>query len=174
MIESMKIRKGLVFTLPIEPNQVIGAASSVIKMYIYKIGEGQYALINMYPLRLKVVNVDKSIVECNIIEDEYNEPYRENIPIQFEVIAKNGTIVSEEKAEMVNHPDHYAWLKKLCDIEPIDICRHLDFNCGSAVKYLLRKGKKEMNLSEREQRIQDLSKAIFYLQDEIDMMKKGK
>lgn len=90
------------------------------------------------------------------------------------MIAKNGTIVSEEKAEMVNHPDHYAWLKKLCDIEPIDICRHLDFNCGSAVKYLLRKGKKEMNLSEREQRIQDLSKAIFYLQDEIDMMKKGK
>lgn len=143
-------------------------------MYIYKIGEGQYALINMYPLRLKVVNVDKSIVECNIIEDEYNEPYRDNIPIQFEVIAKNGTIVSEEKAEMVNHPDHYAWLKKLCDIEPIDICRHLDLNCGSAVKYLLRKGKKEMNLSEREQRIQDLSKAIFYLQDEIDMMKKGK
>lgn len=143
-------------------------------MYIYKIGEGQYALINIYPLRLKVVNVDKSIVECNIIEDEYNEPYSENIPIQFEVIAKNGTIVSEEKAEMVNHPDHYVWLKKLCDIEPIDICRHLDFNCGSAVKYLLRKGKKEMNLSEREQRIQDLSKAIFYLQDEIDMMKKGK
>lgn len=143
-------------------------------MYIYKIGEGQYALINMYPLRLKVVNVDKSIVECNIIEDEYNEPYQENIPIQFEVIAKNGTIVTEEKAEMVNHPDHYAWLKKLCDIEPIDICRHLDFNCGSAVKYLLRKGKKEMNLSEREQRIQYLSKAIFYLQDEIDMMKKGK
>ena len=143
-------------------------------MYIYKIGEGQYALINIYPLRLKVVNVDKSIVECNIIEDEYNEPYSENIPIQFEVIAKNGTIVSEEKAEMVNHPDHYAWLKKLCDIEPIDICRHLDFNCGSAVKYLLCKGKKEMNLSEREQRIQDLSKAIFYLQDEIDMMKKGK
>ena len=136
-------------------------------MYIYKIGEGQYALINIYPLRLKVVNVDKSIVECNIIEDEYNEPYSENIPIQFEVIAKNGTIVSEEKAEMVNHPDHYAWLKKLCDIEPIDICRHLDFNCGSAVKYLLRKGKKEMNLSEREHRIQDLSKAIFYLQDEI-------
>lgn len=143
-------------------------------MYIYKIGEGQYALINMYPLRLKVVNVDKSIVECNIIEDEYNEPYQENIPIQFEVIAKNGTIVTEEKAEMVNHPDHYAWLKKLCDIDPIDICRHLDFNCGSAVKYLLRNGKKEMNLSEREQRIQDLSKAIFYLQDEIDMMKKGK
>lgn len=130
----MKIRKGLVFTLPIEPNLVIGTICD-LKIYIYNIGEGKYALINIYPLRLKVVNVDKSIVECNIIEDEYNEPYSENIPIQFEVIAKNGTIVSEEKAEMVNHPDHYAWLKKLCGIEPIDICRHLDFNCGSAVKY---------------------------------------
>lgn len=169
----MKIRQGLVFTLPIEPNQVIGIGN-YNKIYVYNIEEGKYALINVCPLRLKVIKVDKSIVECNIIADEYNIPYKKNIPIQFEEIAKNGTIVTEEKEEMVNHPNHYAWLKELCGIEPIDICRHLDFNCGSAVKYLLRKGKKEMNLSEREQRVQDLSKAIFYLQDEIDMIKKSK
>lgn len=173
MIESMKIHKGLVFTLPIEPNQVIVIGKNN-KMYIYNIEKGKYALINVYPLRLKVIKVDKSIVECNIIADEYNLSYEKNIPIQFEEIAKNGTIVTEEKEEMVNHPNHYAWLKELCGIEPIDICRHLDFNCGSAVKYLLRKGKKEMNLSEREQRVQDLSKAIFYLQDEIDVIKKSK
>lgn len=173
MIESMKIRKGLVFTLSIEPNQVITIGNNN-KMYIYNIEESKYALFNVYPLRLKVIKVDKSIVECNIITDEYNLPYKKNIPIQFEEIAKNGTIVTEEKEEMVNHPNHYAWLKELCGIEPIDICRHLDFNCGSAVKYLLRKGKKEMNLSEREQRVQDLSKAIFYLQDEIDVIKKSK
>ena len=173
MIESMKIRKGLLFTLSIEPEQVIGA-NFRMKIYIYNIGEGKYALVNMYPLRLKVVSIDKSIVECNIIADEYNIPYKNNIPIQFEEIAKNGTIVTEEKEEMVNHPNHYAWLNELCGIEPIDICRHLDFNCGSAIKYLLRKGKKEKNLSEREQRVQDLSKAIFYLQDEIDMIKKSK
>lgn len=169
----MKIRQGLVFTLPIEPNQVITIGNNN-KIYVYNIEEGKYALINVCPLRLKVIKVDKSIVECNIIADEYNIPYKKNIPIQFEEIAKNGTIVTEEKEEMVNHPNHYAWLKELCGIEPIDICRHLDFNCGSAVKYLLRKGKKEMNLSEREQRVQDLSKAIFYLQDEIDMIKKSK
>jgi hypothetical protein len=173
MIESMKIREGLVFTLPIEPNQVIVIGNNN-RIYVYNIEEGKYALINVCPLRLKVIKVDKSIVECNVIEDEYNLPYEKNIPIQFEEIAKNGTIVTEEKEEMVNHPNHYAWLKELCGIEPIDICRHLDFNCGSAVKYLLRKGKKEMNLSEREQRVQDLSKAIFYLQDEIDMIKKSK
>jgi hypothetical protein len=173
MIESMKIREGLVFTLPIEPNQVIVIGNNN-RIYVYNIEEGKYALINVCPLRLKVIKVDKSIVECNTIADEYNIPYKENIPIQFEEIAKNGTAITEEKEEMVNHPNHYAWLKELCGIEPIDICRHLDFNCGSAVKYLLRKGKKEMNLSEREQRVQDLSKAIFYLQDEIDMIKKSK
>lgn len=169
----MKIREGLVFTLPIEPNQVIVIGNNN-RIYVYNIEEGKYALINVCPLRLKVIKVDKSIVECNTIADEYNIPYKENIPIQFEEIAKNGTAITEEKEEMVNHPNHYAWLKELCGIEPIDICRHLDFNCGSAVKYLLRKGKKEMNLSEREQRVQDLSKAIFYLQDEIDMIKKSK
>ena len=173
MIESMKIREGLVFTLPIKPNQVIVIGKNN-KMYVYNIEIDKYALINVCPLRLKVIKVDKSIVECNIIEDEYNLPYEKNILIQFEEIAKNGTIITEEKEEMVNHPNHYAWLKELCGIEPIDICRHLDFNCGSAIKYLLRKGKKEMNLSEREQRVQDLSKAIFYLQDEIDVIKKSK
>lgn len=169
----MKIRKGLVFTLPIEPNQVITIGNNN-KMYIYNIKESKYALFNVCPLRLKVIKVNKSTVECNIIADENNTPFKENIPIQFEEIAKNATIVTEEKEEMVNHPNHYAWLKELCGIEPIDICRHLDFNCGSAIKYLLRKGKKEMNLSEREQRVQDLSKAIFYLQDEIDMIMKSK
>ena len=173
MIESMKIRKGLVFTLPIEPGMV-AHVNDELEIYTYNIGEERYSLANILPLRLKVIKVDKSIVECNIIADEYNIPYKKNIPIQFEEIAKNGTIVTEEKEEMVNHPNHYAWLKELCGIEPIDICRHLDFNCGSAVKYLLCKGNKEMNLSEREQRVQDLSKAIFYLQDEIDMIKKSK
>lgn len=38
MIESMKIREGLVFTLPIEPSQVIGANCD-LKIYIYNIGE---------------------------------------------------------------------------------------------------------------------------------------
>lgn len=169
----MKIREGLVFTLPIEPSMVVHV-NDELEIYTYNIGEERYSLANILPLRLKVIKVDKSIVECNIIADEYNIPYKKNIPIQFEEITKNGTIVTEEKEEMANHPNHYAWLKELCGIEPIDICRHLDFNCGSAIKYLLRKGKKEMNLSEREQRVQNLSKAIFYLQDEIDMIKKSK
>ena len=172
MIESMKIRKGLVFTLPIEPENVIKDEVCDVTEYIYKIRGKAYSFRGIYPLQLKVAKVLNATVLCNAVEDK--NAFEIDIPIPFEEIAKNGTIVTEEKEEMVNHPNHYAWLKELCGIEPIDICRHLDFNCGSAIKYLLRKGKKEMNLSEREQRVQDLSKAIFYLQDEIDVIKKSK
>lgn len=171
MIESMKIRKGLAFTLPIEPSEVKGKDCDKTE-YIYKIGKEYYQFYNNYPLKLKVVKVLNATVLCNATEDK--NAFGIDIPIPFEEIAKNGTATKEEKEEMVNHPNHYAWLKELCGIEPIDICRHLDFNCGSAIKYLLRKGKKEMNLSEREQRVHDLSKAIFYLQDEIKMLENQK
>lgn len=83
-------------------------------------------------------------------------------------------IDEKNKCNNVEHPSHYAWLKELCGVEPLDICRHLDFNCGSILKYMLRKGKKEMNLNERQQRIQDLRKAKVYLEDEIRMLENQK
>lgn len=85
----------------------------------------------------------------------------------YGTVAKTGTTPTKEQ---VNHPSHYAWLKELCGVEPLDICRHLDFNCGSILKYILRKGKEEKNLDERQQRIQDLKKAKVYLEDEIRML----
>jgi hypothetical protein len=64
MIESMKIREGLVFTLPIEPNMVVHV-NDKIETYVYNIGGRRYSLANICPLRLKVIKVGKSIVECN-------------------------------------------------------------------------------------------------------------
>lgn len=75
-----------------------------------------------------------------------------------------------EKAEQVSHPSHYAWLKDLCGVEPLDICRHLDFNTGNAIKYLLRKDKVDGNKTKTEKRIEDLRKAIFYINDEINKL----
>ena len=72
----------------------------------------------------------------------------------------------------VEHPIHYSWLKDLCGVEPLDICRHFDFAIGSALKYLMRKGKSEKSLTEGEQRIQDLKKAIFYIEDELNRISK--
>ena len=73
----------------------------------------------------------------------------------------------------VEHPVHYAWLKGLCGVEPLDICRHLDFNIGNAIKYLLRKDKVDGNKTKTEKRIEDLLKAVFYIQDEIKLLEHG-
>ena len=78
------------------------------------------------------------------------------------------------KEDLVNHPKHYSWLKDKCGIEVIDITRWLDFDLGNAVKYLLRAGKKtESNMSDNEKTIQDLKKAIWYIQDKIKQLEYG-
>lgn len=70
--------------------------------------------------------------------------------------------------DRVSHPPYYTWLKDLCGIEVIDIARHLDFCRGNAIKYLLRAGyKKEQGLSDKQKEIEDLKKAIFYINDII-------
>ncbi len=66
---------------------------------------------------------------------------------------------TEQQPDMVNHPPHYT----VNGIEVIDVIDafKLNFNMGNALKYLLRadrKGNKE----------QDINKAIWYLQREIN------
>lgn len=95
----------------------------------------------------------------------------EIIGVNMDKLAKVSVFANEsanKKTEQVSHPSHYAWLKDLCGVEPLDICRHLDFNTGNAIKYLLRKDKVDGNKTKTEKRIEDLRKAIFYINDEIN------
>lgn len=73
------------------------------------------------------------------------------------------TIKEDEKLEMVNHPQHYAF-----KYEPIDVINDwgLDFNLGNTVKYIARCERKG-------NKIQDLEKAKFYLEDEIRRLKEN-
>lgn len=76
---------------------------------------------------------------------------------------------SQEKAEAVNHPAHYNSLPAVCNqcgdtIECIEVVRHMDFDLGNAVKYLWRAGQKNDIL-------EDLHKAIWYIQDKINQIK---
>ena len=49
---------------------------------------------------------------------------------------------------------------------------HYDFNCGSALKYIIRHGKKIYGgMTAKESAIKDLSKAIECLQNEIEYIK---
>lgn len=63
--------------------------------------------------------------------------------------------------EAVNHPAHYAGKS---GIEALDVIEAFDlnFNTGNAVKYIVRAGKKAENST-----VQDLKKAVFYLNREI-------
>ncbi len=73
--------------------------------------------------------------------------------------------------ERVEHPSHYTWLKDRCGIEVIDITRHLDFDLGNAIKYILRSGhKQEEGYTSRQKQIEDLKKAVFYINDKIKVL----
>ena len=63
----------------------------------------------------------------------------------------------------VNHPDHYK-STGIYGLEAIDIIDAYDLNfaLGNAVKYILRAGKKHDTPY-----VEDLSKAVWYLQHEI-------
>ena len=69
-------------------------------------------------------------------------------------------------AEQVNHPKHYN--NDPSGIECIEIIRNMSFDIGCAVKYLWRMGFKDGNPI-----VQDMNKALFYLEDELSYREKG-
>ena len=67
----------------------------------------------------------------------------------------------------VNHPKHYTVHPS--GIECIEITRHMNFNIGNAMKYIWRAGIKDESTN-----IQDLKKAIWYINDEIARLDSSK
>lgn len=63
----------------------------------------------------------------------------------------------------VNHPAHYTAYP---GIEIIDLTKHMNFCRGNAVKYIARAGLKDPS-----KEIEDLEKAVFYINKEIEMLK---
>jgi Protein of unknwon function (DUF3310) len=90
-----------------------------------------------------------------------------------EVMALGRPKQYQSQDNAVNHPPHYT----SGGIETIDFieAKGLGFALGNAVKYIVRKGKKvfDNNVDSKLQQIQDLEKAIWYLQHEIQNLKKG-
>lgn len=69
--------------------------------------------------------------------------------------------------ETVNHPTHYGGADNPYEAIKVIEAWELDFCLGSALKYISRAGKKNIN-SERE----DLLKAIWYLMRKVDQIDK--
>jgi hypothetical protein len=71
----------------------------------------------------------------------------------------------KRKKENVDHPSHYL---KDSGYEVIDVINawHLNFELGNAIKYIARSGKKDPELI-----MEDLNKAKWYIQHQIDQIK---
>ena len=68
-------------------------------------------------------------------------------------------------SDAVNHPKHYT--SDPSGVECIQITRHRNFNIGNAIKYLWRAG-----IKDDKKQIEDLRKAIWYINDEIMRLEK--
>ena len=137
----------------------------------------KFILNNLY-LCIKDVLVDNRLafkrgyvykcIEEGILLGNNSIPYNiKNCMLDYENYFQENGI----KKDNVNHPSHYSWLKDKCGIEVIDITRHLDFDLGNAVKYILRAGKKQdASLNGIEKTVEDLKKAIWYINDKIKQL----
>lgn len=81
------------------------------------------------------------------------------------------TKIDEERVEgdNVNHPTHYT--SHPSGIECIEVTRHYCFSIGNAIKYLWRAGlKAEDGMTDRAKEIEDLKKALWYINDRIKQL----
>lgn len=73
----------------------------------------------------------------------------------------------------VNHPKHYT--SHPSSVECIEITEHYNFCIGNAIKYLWRCGlKNDSNSDPKTKQIEDLKKAIWYINREIGNLESNK
>lgn len=112
----------------------------------------------------KNFNYKENIFDCEGLKDDDPKLYKEikEQKQMFESLKKK-----EAAQDPVNHPSHY--ISDPSGVECIQITRHRNFNIGNAIKYLWRAGLKDGNSD-----IQDLQKAVWYIQDEIERLQTQK
>lgn len=97
-----------------------------------------------------------------IINAELNRKRNNNTTNEEQ--SKHDTVKNNSvKNDPVNHPAHYTY----GSIETIDFIedKKLNFALGNAIKYIVRAGHKDNAL-------EDLQKAAWYINHEIEMLKK--
>lgn len=98
---------------------------------------------------------------------EFTRQREKEIMDELAAAALNAGVKIHYADDPVNHPKHYN--DHPSGVECITITRHMGFNIGNAIKYLWRAGRKDKDFE-----IQDLRKAIWYIEDEIKRLERSK
>lgn len=93
-------------------------------------------------------------------------PYLPGVPGDFFAEVVDSPVNESDHGDPVDHPAHYT--SDPSGVECIQITRHRNFNVGNAIKYLWRNGlKDEPGTPAKVKQVEDLRKAIWYIEDEI-------
>lgn len=87
---------------------------------------------------------------------ERSEPEIDTDDLLMDFVTKD---LREAMNTAINHPKHYT--AHPSGIECIQITEHMNFNLGNAIKYIWRADQKG-------KQVEDLKKALWYVQREID------
>lgn len=90
----------------------------------------------------------------------------QRVEFKTEIVHRSGVSTADpgiRQPDMVNFPPHYR--KHPSGAECVQITEHMNFCLGNAVKYIWRSG-------EKGEQLQDLRKARFYLDREIQRLEK--
>ena len=130
---------------------IIGIAKDLVKSKITGYAEKNPALNDL----IKTAKTVDEIVE--LTKDLMPNSYQEILDKFYE---------KKETNETVNHPSHYGGEKNPYEAIKVIESWDLDFHLGNAIKYISRAGKKDP-----QKEIEDLEKAIWYLQRRIENLK---
>ena len=121
-----------------------------------------HGLTNEAPVVGKVKVLFRDNYECTIDNAEdlrWNHIEADSDVVSYQSLEEFQQILQPTE-DAVNNPKHYT--SHPSGIECIDVTRHMSFNLGNATKYIWRCDLKK-------DAIEDLRKAIFYLNDEINL-----
>lgn len=113
---------------------------------------------------------DNIYTVTDINDENYTVELNDTNNIKIRV---NASIINDSYFPIVDisHPNYYN--SHPSGIECIDIARYFCFSIGNAIKYLWRAGlKKDMSLTDKQKEIEDLKKAIWYINDRIVQLQK--
>lgn len=124
-----------------------------------------------------IQNCTKEEIE-NILDKMRHGHQPEDITlIQGNILQDLGVTINDNRNDNdpasddpVNHPSYYAD----GNIEVIDYIedKNLGYHLGTAVKYISRAGKKhERGMTDKEKEIQDLQKAVWFINCKIELLK---